>query len=107
MVAYKKLKRAAPAQHRSKTDASTRNAVEIPPPTSCEIFEKKKKSTNTKNLPLLPRESDFPVLVHFSGRLRLCTQAQKEANLMCLEKETVKRLALPRSSLPAPRSVAQ
>ena len=67
----------------------------------------KRVQTHTKSTVTLRRESHFPVLVHFSGRLRLCTKAQKEANLMCLETVTAARLALPRSSPPVPPSAAQ
>ena len=41
---------------------------------------------HTKSTDILPRESHFRVLVHFSGRLRLRTKAQKEVKLTCLEK---------------------
>ena len=71
------------------------------------FFFEKKEQKHTKSRVTLPREPAFRVLVHFSGRLRHCTKAQKEATLMCLEEETAARLTLPRSSPPTPQSAAQ
>ena len=82
--------------------------VQIRENVTCEgVLFTRRVQTHTKSTVTLPGESHFQVLVHFSGRLRLCTKAQKEANLLFLEKETAATLALPRSSPPAPQCAKQ
>ena len=69
---------------------------------------KQKEYKRTQSLPLhcFVSPTGPGPLLWTSAAPQKSTKAHKEANLMCLEKETAVRLARPRSSHPAPQSAA-